>query len=1180
MKDTSPLDGGSPSALQTPSPGRFKVFFLLSGILLAGFLGSLLFYNNQNLRIIEQNVLRQKSLEIDGKVKNIDYFLSERVKDLQNQAEWGFVPTYFANISLGMSEFYGLKESRNLIVRQFQNLNESILYRGKEVYSRLVLFSSTGERIAEMNNDISSRVAAKDSEEFADGFPQGVQIRLAQVSPEYLLIVVPVKSQKHIDGYMAGWIDLESIHEYLLKNRDTANGPNKNSDDIYVVRVNQTSFIFNKGKLHSDNDINAKILSILKTSFPGKKDQSSKNKDDYQQIEADSGRIYWLFSASERYNQIGLSLVVADTRLKFHDPLKTTAILMFLCSAVAGFFILMMRQRHNSELLEADLKNAHQRQQEILEINTSLEQEVCRRSELETVLEKEKVLLESLISAIPDLIYFKDSQTSCVHGNRAFEQFCGIKDPNALFRTDCLDLASGRIEFFNHDDSRVLLDGRVIRYEQWVESESGTLLFFDIIKSPCRTVDGKVLGLVCVSRDRTKSKELEMELAVSHERLDLVIRATKIGLWDWGIQSGSLVVNERWAEMLGYTIEELAPVTIDTWFKLVHPADRNISDLLLKKHFAGETDFYRCEIRMRHKGGLWVWVRDQGQVVEWTEERKPVRMSGTHEEITERKEIEQRLKDNEENFRNFFESMGDMIFVGDMEGNIIFSNSAAQQKLAYSQQELMDMHLLDLHDSSRQEEAKNILASMLRGEQQFCPLSLVARNFTVIPVETRVWPGKWNGVEALFGVCKDLTVEHEAYQRFEALFRNNPALMAVAALDDGCYQDVNEIFLKTLGYHRDEVIGNSPRSLDLFVDIEKRDAARRDVLHYGRISNFELQMKCKTGEVIDGMLSAEIILTQGKMFLLTVIIDITALKNAENQLRIANSTLETRVKERTRTIAEMHEKMIMQAKMAAVGQLAAGIAHELNNPFNFMNTNFVVLRDYFTDLLQVIEQYRRVVKTVVDQSAEAAVQAVEKQSRLDYLLEDIPGLFEETQRGFERVEKIISSMRDFSHTDRTGEFVEYDINSGIEDTLIIARNVYKYHAEVVINLGVIPEIPCLPELLKQVFLNLVVNSAQAIESQNRTEKGLITINTFQEDDEIVCEFRDDGPGIPDEIRTRIFEPFFTSKAPGEGTGLGLSICYDIIVKKHNGIFQVQCPEEGGAVFVIRLPLKREKSLIN
>ncbi len=299
------------------------------------------------------------------------------------------------------------------------------------------------------------------------------------------------------------------------------------------------------------------------------------------------------------------------------------------------------------------------------------------------------------------------------------------------------------------------------------------------------------------------------------------------------------------------------------------------------------------------------------------------------------------------------------------------------------------------------------------------------------------------------------------------------------------------------------------------------------------------------------------------------------MKEVEGELRSSKETLEERVVERTRELEEMHAQMLIQEKMASVGQLAAGMAHELSNPVNFVRTNFSTLTDNFTDLLDILNEYRSIADRCdpeCDSNPDlSALREKEESLAIDYILSDIPELFLESERGFERVVQIIQSIRDFSYPRNVENFVFFNINKGIEDTLIIARNIYKYHAEVRTELGEMPDVQCIPEQLNQVFLNLIVNSAHAIEETCGDSKGLIAIRTWYENDHAFCEVADTGPGIPVDIRSRIFEPFLTTKNPGKGTGLGLSISYDIIVNKHNGELTCECPEGGGSIFTIKIP---------
>ncbi|WP_136806950.1 ATP-binding protein [Desulfosediminicola flagellatus] len=300
------------------------------------------------------------------------------------------------------------------------------------------------------------------------------------------------------------------------------------------------------------------------------------------------------------------------------------------------------------------------------------------------------------------------------------------------------------------------------------------------------------------------------------------------------------------------------------------------------------------------------------------------------------------------------------------------------------------------------------------------------------------------------------------------------------------------------------------------------------------------------------------------------------LHSSREELRKLNETLEAEIHVRTNELEKTQSQLVMQEKMASVGQLAAGIAHELNNPINFVRTNFATLTDDFEDLLKMLKHYSEFIQLAEAEpslhESLALVRNNEKNLHISYLQKDIPVLFKESERGFDRIAKIIQSMRDFSRSDQAGDFAWANINKGIEDTLTIAQNEYKYHADVTTDLGIIDEIYCSLEQLNQVFLNLIINSAHAIASAKHEAKGIISIKTWQHDKTVFCEIRDNGPGIAPEHRNRIFEPFYTTKAPGQGTGLGLSISYDIVVHKHHGTLQLDCPEEGGSVFTLSLPV--------
>jgi PAS domain S-box-containing protein len=264
-----------------------------------------------------------------------------------------------------------------------------------------------------------------------------------------------------------------------------------------------------------------------------------------------------------------------------------------------------------------------------------------------------------------------------------------------------------------------------------------------------------------------------------------------------------------------------------------------------------------------------------------TESQRAVHARG----ISKRKPAKRPLQESESNFRTFFEKLDDMIVVATPTGQILFTNRALEQKLEYSSVELAGMHVLELHPEHLRTEAGNILAAMIRGEQSYCPLPVSTKSGKLIPVETRVSLGRWNGDDCIFGICKDLSVEQEAKQRFERLFRHNPALMAVSALPDRRLVDVNDTFLKTIGYAREDLIGRTTEELGLFVDPKHTAVVAQALQSSGRISEVELQVRRRDGATLEGLFSGEIISTQGQQYFLTVMIDITERKAMESELR-------------------------------------------------------------------------------------------------------------------------------------------------------------------------------------------------------------------------------------------------------------------------------------------------------
>ncbi len=264
-------------------------------------------------------------------------------------------------------------------------------------------------------------------------------------------------------------------------------------------------------------------------------------------------------------------------------------------------------------------------------------------------------------------------------------------------------------------------------------------------------------------------------------------------------------------------------------------------------------------------------------------------------------------------------------------------------------------------------------------------------------------------------------------------------------------------------------------------------------------------------------------------------------------------------------LEEAHNQLLQSEKMASIGQLAAGVAHEINNPIGYVGSNLGTLRGYVDRLLNVLAAFEAIEHELPEGATRAHLAAVKAEADLAYLKSDIADLLSETGDGITRVRRIVQDLKDFSHAD-AGEWVLADLHKGLESTLNVVNNEIKYKASVVREYGDLPALRCLPAQLNQVFMNLLVNAAHAIEGQ-----GTITIRTGVWNEEARVEVTDTGKGIPAHQLTRIFDPFFTTKPVGVGTGLGLSISYGII-QKHGGRIEVESEPGKGTTFRICLPL--------
>ncbi|MEO8802261.1 MAG: ATP-binding protein [Rudaea sp.] len=286
---------------------------------------------------------------------------------------------------------------------------------------------------------------------------------------------------------------------------------------------------------------------------------------------------------------------------------------------------------------------------------------------------------------------------------------------------------------------------------------------------------------------------------------------------------------------------------------------------------------------------------------------------------------------------------------------------------------------------------------------------------------------------------------------------------------------------------------------------------------------------------------------------------------------VALTALAERQRELEQAQTRLHDaqdQLLQSEKMASIGLLAAGVAHEINNPIGFTYSNLGTLKGYVDNLFQLIDQYESILRPIRTERPEYGKTIEDLKLRIDYpyLVNDMPALLSESREGLERVRKIVEALRDFSRAGYSEEWALADLHRGLDSTLNIVWNDLKYKCELHKQYGEIPQIVCLASQMNQVFLNILVNAGHAIEKH-----GTITIATGRVGDDVFVDISDDGKGIAPENLGRIFDPFFTTKIIGEGTGLGLSLSYGI-VRKHGGRIEVQSQVGVGTTFRVILPV--------
>jgi len=636
------------------------------------------------------------------------------------------------------------------------------------------------------------------------------------------------------------------------------------------------------------------------------------------------------------------------------------------------------------------------------------------------------------------------------------------------------------------------------------------------------------------------------------KRFEVVNAAAKHMFYDYDLRRDSIEWFGAVSEVLGYDASEIeGPVQI--WIDMLSPEDSpRVLDQLRKSCMNG--DAFDIEYRLRRKDGQFIHVHDSG-VFLLDESGRPFQMLGIIQDVSVRKQAELALAASENRYRTLFETAQDTILV--MDGlTIVDCNPSATVLLGGTREDVVGRLLSDFSSSVQASGESGIamfsrmIAEAQAGKRVCFEWECRRNDGIVIDVETTVAPMHLNDSHYLLAFARDVSERRKtendlrlSEDKLSKIFTLAPYSISIARLHDGIILDVNDAFEALTGYSRVEAVGQNGDRLALWDNKEDREAFLRELQDKKKIVDYEFVMRKKDGTLRDALNSCQEIEINGERCSLNVVRDVTEAKLVQ-------------------------QTMVQNEKMMSLGGLAAGMAHEINNPLGIIFQSVQGVQRRFDPELVANKDDAQAVGVNLD-----AVQAYMKRRNITRYLDAI------VEAG-QRAANIVRHMLNFSRRTESG-FMDRDLGEVIRQAISLAEKDYDLKKEydfrrVKVNLELcdgLPPVPCIASEIEQVILNLLRNAAQAMAAAG-TPAPVITVRTRRCNGEAILEIEDNGPGIPSDTISRVFEPFYTTKKVGEGTGLGLSVSYFIITTTHHGDMRVDSKAGAWTRFIIRLPLER------